>query len=244
MTIKINKTIFITSTVLIFAIIAISALFPEGTRESLTHLQQHVINDAGWFYVLSVALILLFSMFLMFSHYGDIKLGPDHSEPEYSNSSWFAMLFSAGMGIGLMFFGVAEPILHFMNPPDGAPQSIASAKEAMKITFFHWGLHAWSIYAIVALILAYFSFRRGLPLRLSSALYPLIGKRIYGNLGHAVDIFAILATVFGMATSLGYGVKQINAGFSYLFHLPETPLVQITLVLGITCLAGISVATG
>ncbi len=154
------------------------------------------------------------------------------------------MLFSAGMGIGLMFFGVAEPVMHFVAPPVGDPNTIEAAKEAMKLTFFHWGLHAWAVYAIVALILAFFSYRHGLPLTLRSALYPLIGERIYGPIGHAVDIFAIISTILGIATSLGYGVLQINSGFNYLFGLPIGTNIQVILIISITALATISVVTG
>jgi choline/glycine/proline betaine transport protein len=164
--------------------------------------------------------------------------------PDYRNSSWFAMLFSAGMGIGLMFFGVAEPVMHFTSPPVGEGGTVAAAREAMKITFFHWGLHAWAIYAMVALILAYFSFRNGLPQTLRSALYPLIGERIYGPIGHAVDVFAILGTVFGVATSLGYGVLQINSGFHHLFGLPVNTTVQVILITATCALATLSVASG
>ncbi|MCY1493867.1 Glycine betaine transporter [compost metagenome] len=191
-----------------------------------------------------MALILITVVFLAVSRFGDIKLGPDHSQPDYGNGTWFAMLFAAGMGIGLMFFGVAEPLMHYANPPVGDPNTVAAAKEAMKLTFFHWGLHAWSIYAIVALILAYFCFRHDLPLTLRSALYPLIGERIHGPIGHAVDIFAILGTVFGIATSLGYGVLQINGGLNHLFGLPVSVPVQLGLI-ALTCgLATLSAASG
>ncbi|MGZ0787966.1 BCCT family transporter, partial [Pseudomonas saponiphila] len=152
-------------------------------------------------YILSVAFFLIFIIFVMVSRFGDNKLGPDHSVPDYSYKSWIAMLFSAGMGIGLMFFGVAEPVMHYLAPPDATPESLIAAKEAMKITFFHWGLHAWAIYAVVALSLAYFSYRHKLPLLPRSALYPLIGERIYGPIGHTVDTFAVLGTMFGVATS-------------------------------------------
>ncbi len=207
-------------------------------------MQAWIVENVSWFYVLAVALILLSTLFMAASRYGDIKLGPDHSQPDYKSSTWFAMLFSAGMGIGLMFFGVAEPVMHFIAPPVGDPNTVQAAREAMKLTFFHWGLHAWAIYAVVALILAFFSYRHGLPLTLRSALYPLIGKRIYGPIGHAVDIFAIISTVLGIATSLGYGVLQINSGFNYLFGLPVGTNVQVFLIVAITALATLSVATG
>lgn len=174
-------------------------------------IQAWILGNASWFYILTVAIILLAVIFVAVSRYGNIKLGPDHSEPDYRDITWFAMLFSTGMGIGLMFFGVAEPVMHFIDPPVGEGGTALAAREAMKITFFHWGLHAWAIYASVALVLAFFCFRHGLPLTLRSALYPLIGERIYGPIGHAVDIFAIIGTVFGVATSLGLGWRRSTA---------------------------------
>ena len=203
-----------------------------------------IVADFGWFYIAAVAGFLVFVLFLMFSRYGDVKLGPDDSEPDYSYLSWFAMLFSAGMGIGLIFFGVAEPIQHYALPPVGEGRTIESARQAMVLTFFHWGLHAWAIYIVVGLALAYFAFRRGLPLTIRSALFPLIGGRIYGPIGHAVDIFAVLGTMFGVATSLGLGVLQVNAGFSYLFDLPTNTLVQLVLIAAITGMATLSVVMG
>ncbi|RWU19024.1 choline transporter [Pseudomonas alkylphenolica] len=239
-----NPPVFYTSAVLIFLLVLYAVVFQEQAQSQFNHVQQWIFTNASWFYILAVALILISAVFLAISRYGDIKLGPDHSEPEYRSRSWFAMLFSAGMGIGLMFFGVAEPVMHFTSPPVGEAGTVQAAREAMKITFFHWGLHAWAIYAIVGLILAYFSFRKGLPLTLRSALYPLIGERIYGPIGHAVDVFAILGTVFGVATSLGYGVLQINSGFHHLFGVPVNTTVQIILI-AVTCgLATLSVASG
>ena len=237
----INPPVFFTSVAIIAAMVLFSVIVPETAENVFNTVKARVIRDAGWFYVLTVAIIITLVTFLAVSRFGDIKLGKDHSEPDYSYGSWFAMLFSAGMGIGLMFFGVAEPVTHFTAPPMADPGTIAAAKEAMRATFFHWGLHAWSIYAIVGLILAYFSFRHGLPLTLRSALYPLIGKKIYGPLGHAVDIFAVVGTVFGVATSLGFGVEQVNAGLNYLFGLPKNEWVQVGLIVAITGLATISV---
>ena len=221
-----------------------SVAFQEHAQALFGDAQAWIIANVSWLYILAVALILLMVVLLAFSRYGDIKLGPDHSEPDYSALTWFAMLFSAGMGIGLMFFGVAEPVMHFLSPPVGEGGTTLAAREAMKITFFHWGLHAWSIYAIVAMILAYFAYRHGLPLTLRSALYPLIGERIYGPIGHAVDIFAIIGTVLGVATSLGLGVTQINTGLNHLYGLPVTIPVQIGLIVATTLLATISVVTG
>ena len=191
-----------------------------------------------------VALILICVTYLGVSRYGDIKLGPDHAEPDFSFASWFAMLFSAGMGIGLMFFGVTEPVTHFTRPPVGDAGTLDAAREAITLTFFHWGLHAWAIYAIVALILAFFGFRHGLPLTLRSALYPIIGDKIYGPIGDAIDIFAIIGTVFGVATALGLGVLQVSSGLNYLFDTPVSTMTQIVLIIVITALATLSVATG
>lgn len=239
-----NPPVFYGSTFLIACLVIYSTVFKDSAQSVFGATQAWIIENASWVYILSVALILLFVVFLAMSRFGDIKLGPDHSEPEYNNTTWFSMLFCAGMGIGLMFFGVAEPVMHFIDPPVGDPQTVTAAKEAMKLTFFHWGLHAWAIYAIVALILAYFAFRHNLPLTLRSALYPLIGDRIYGPIGHAVDIFAVIGTVLGVATSLGYGVLQINTGLNHLYGLPTTTTVQIGLLIFTMLLATISVVSG
>lgn len=240
----INPPVFFVATALIAIIVLFSIVFQPQAQTLFSAVQKWIVTDASWFYVMTVALILISVVFLAFSRYGDIKLGPEHSQPDYRNASWFAMLFSAGMGIGLMFFGVAEPLMHFASPPVGVGGTVQAAREAMQLTFFHWGLHAWAIYAIVALILAYFCYRHGLPLSLRSALYPLIGERIYGPIGHAVDIFAVIGTVFGIATTLGYGVLQINSGFNHLFGLPISAPIQVGLIAATCALATISVATG
>ncbi|MDX7987276.1 BCCT family transporter [Xenorhabdus sp. 12] len=241
---SINPPVFFFSAFLVIALVTFAGLKPELADRWFKALQQDIFLNASWFYILAVALILLAVTYLGLSRYGNIKLGPDHAEPDFSYFSWFAMLFSAGMGIGLMFFGVAEPVMHYLSPPVGTPESIEAAKQAMKLTFFHWGLHAWAIYAIVALILAFFSYRHGLPLTLRSALYPIIGDKIYGPIGHAVDIFAVIGTVFGVATSLGYGVLQVNAGLNHLFDLPINGAVQVVLIVIITALATLSVVSG
>src|SRR5690606_21218649 len=239
-----NPPVFFGAALLLLALVLLSVVQPEQIQALFARAQTWIVIHLSWVYVLAVALILLAVVFLAMSRYGDIKLGPDHSEPDYSRTTWFAMLFSAGMGIGLMFFGVAEPVMHFLDPPVGEGGTALAAREAMKITFFHWGLHAWAIYAIVALILGYFSFRHGLPLTLRSALYPLIGERIHGPIGHAVDIFAILGTVLGVATSLGMGVTQINTGLNHLFGLTVSVPVQLVLLVITTALATLSVVSG
>jgi choline/glycine/proline betaine transport protein len=242
--IRVNPPVFIASGVLTLVIVAFAILFPAGAAQLFDAVQAWILSSAGWFYVLVVAGFLVFVVGLAMSGFGRIKLGPDHSRPDYSYTSWFAMLFSAGMGIGLMFFGVAEPVMHYVAPPVGDAASAEAARQAMRITFFHWGLHAWAIYAVVALSLAYFAFRHGLPLTIRSALYPLIGDRIYGPIGHTVDTFAVLGTIFGVATSLGFGVIQVNAGLDYLFGVPTGIGVQVALIAGITAVATLSVALG
>jgi choline/glycine/proline betaine transport protein len=182
----------------------------------------------------------------MFSRHGSIRLGPDDEEPEFSLLSWFAMLFSAGMGIGLLFYGVAEPIEIFANPPSSevSPQSAEAAAQALRYTFFHWGLHGWAIYILVGLSLAYFSYRHKLPLSLRSALYPILGEKIYGFWGDVVEVFAVIGTLFGVATSLGFGVMQVNSGLAHLNIFEYNTTNQIFLIIGITLVATISVVSG
>ena len=242
--IKVNPPVFFVSAGLILAFALFGAFLPQQAGLVFNQVQAMIVRDFGWLYIASVAGFLVFVIYLMLSRHGDVKLGPDESEPDYSYVSWFAMLFSAGMGIGLVFFGVAEPIQHYASPPVGEGGTAEAARQAMTLTFFHWGLHAWAIYIVVGLSLAYFSFRRGLPLTIRSALYPLIGQRIFGPIGHAIDIFAVLGTMFGVATSLGLGVLQVNAGFSYLFGAPVNTSVQLMLIASITLLATLSVFLG
>lgn len=243
--VRINPGVFFSAAGIIALTVGLTACFPSDAQAIFGVIQAWIIRNASWFYILTVALILILTVYCMISRFGDIKLGLDHSEPEYSNATWFAMLFCAGMGIGLMFFGVAEPLMHTIDPPRGTADTIAAAREAMRITFFHWGLHAWAIYAMVALILAFFAFRHGLPLSLRSALYPLIGERIYGPIGNAVDTFAVIGTVFGIATSLGFGVLQMNSGLHHLLpQIPVSTLVQVLLILVTTTLATASAASG
>jgi choline/glycine/proline betaine transport protein len=241
---KLNSAVFYPASLLVISLLLFTLVFPQVSASFFASLQSSIVENFSWFYVFTVAVILVFTLYLGFSRFSDVKLGPDHATPDYSYVSWLSMLFAAGMGIGLMFYGVAEPLMHFLVPPTADPGTVAAAKEAMKTTFFHWGLHAWAIYAIVALTLAYFSFRHDLPLTLRSALYPLIGDKIYGWRGDLVDIFAVTGTLFGVATSLGLGVLQISAGLNYLFEFPTTTIAQVGLIIGITCIAIISVASG
>jgi choline/glycine/proline betaine transport protein len=241
---KFEPAVFIPAAVLIFAGVGYAVLAGDQAETLFVHLRMMITEKAGWVYSVGVGVFLVASVFVALSDWGQIKLGPDDSEPEYGFLGWFAMLFSAGMGIGLMFFAVAEPLTHYIAAPLGDPETVEAAEQAMVLTFFHWGIHAWAVYAIVGLSLAYFAFRHNLPLTIRSALYPLIGDRIYGPIGHAVDVVAILGTLFGVATSLGYGVNQINAGLNTLFDVPISPVVQVVLIGLITALATTSVLAG
>jgi choline/glycine/proline betaine transport protein len=241
---KINPYVFFPSAGLILLFVILGVSFPRRAEAAFSTVQTFIVDNFGWFYILSVAIFLGFTIWLAFSRYANIKLGPDDAEPDYSFGTWLAMLFSAGMGIGLIFFSVAEPMLHFIDPRSGEPQSIDAARRALNLTFFHWGLHAWAIYVVVGLSLAYVAHRHRLPLTIRSALYPLFGERIYGAIGNAVDTFAVFGTLFGLATSLGFGAMQINAGLAHLGILPASTLNQLILIGVITGLATASAVSG
>ena len=183
-------------------------------------------------------------MWLLFSRHASLRLGADDERPRFSTLSWFAMLFSAGMGIGLVFYGVAEPIFHLQNPPTGEGGTSAAAVEAMNTTFFHWGLHPWAVYIVLGLALGYFCFRHDLPLRPASAFYPLIGDRIYGLVGNTIDVLAVFGTLFGLATSLGLGATQISAGLARVFGVPDTATTQVLVIAAVTTVAVGSVMLG
>ncbi|MPW27081.1 BCCT family transporter [Alkalibaculum sp. M08DMB] len=208
-------------------------------------LLDKIIDQFGWFYLITALVILLFAVFLAFSKFGRIRLGKDNERPEYSTFTWFSMLFSAGMGIGLVFWGVAEPIFHYAQPPIGiSPESTESTIMAMRYSFFHWGFHPWAMYAIVGMSLAYVTFRQNRPCTISSTLYPLIGEKANGSFGKFVDIMAILVTIFGVATSLGMGALQVNGGLSYLFKIPNNTMSQIIIIVLITLLFILSATSG
>lgn len=241
---NVNPNVFLSTVAIIVIFLAVVVLAPNSFELITQQLNQWVTDSFSWFYVLSVAIFLILLIYIALSDMGKIKLGPDHSQPAYSNASWFAMLFTAGMGIGLMFFGVAEPVMHYVSPPTGEAETIQSAQQAMRVTFFHWGLHAWAIYTVVGLSLAYFAYRHNLPLKIRSSLYPIIGKKIYGPLGDAVDTFATIGTVFGVATTLGFGVTQINAGLNYLFGIEQSATTQVILIVVVSAMASMSVFLG
>ncbi|OXI18112.1 BCCT family transporter [Burkholderia sp. AU15512] len=227
------------------ALLVVCALHPSEAGALFSAGQQWVIAHFDWFYVLAITGFLVFLVLIAASDFGNIRLGPDDAEPEFSFVSWTAMLFAAGMGIGLMYFGVGEPMQHFLKPPTVDPGTPAAAREAMLMTFFHWGFHAWAIYGLMGLVLAYFGFRYNLPLTLRSGLYPVLRERINGWIGHTVDAFALVGTVAGIATTLGYGVMQISAGLHTVVGWDTSGnTFRIGLVVLVVMLAGASAASG
>lgn len=241
---QVNGPVFFTSSILVILAIVLTLVFKDTAETYFDNVQRIVSEYGGWFYVLCVNVFLIFMIFIAFSKFGTIRLGGKKAEPEFKTLSWFAMLFSAGMGIGLLFFSVAEPITHFTIPPMAEGLSLDAAKEAMNFTFLHWGLHAWAIYALVGLSLAYFTYSRGLPLTIRSVFYPFLGDKIYGIIGDIIDIFAVIATLFGLATSLGLGVQQVAAGLSHVFGISAGITTQVLLIAGITGVATLSVILG
>ena len=237
--------VFPVSAGLTLAFVVFSAVFTQTAGRVFVPLQAFITARFGWLLIGGVAALLVFSIYLALGPYAKIKLGPDDSEPDYSTLSWFAMLFSAGMGIGLLYYGVAEPLTHYLAPPRGvAAETQEAAQQAINITFHHYGVSPWAVYAVLGLGLAYFGFRRDLPLTMRSLFQPLLGDRIHGGLGHTIDVLAVLGTVFGVATSLGFGVMQINAGMATVFGWDISTRNQMILIVVITLAATASVAAG
>ncbi|WP_019673107.1 BCCT family transporter [Psychrobacter lutiphocae] len=234
---RVNRPVFIASVVLIVGFIIFGALFQEIANTVFTEAQSLITHRFGWLFIVVMNAAVFICLYLIFSRYGDIRLGHQTETPEYNLLSWIGMLFSAGIGIGIMYWGTAEPVYHFMAPPMGDKETVEAAKQAMNISFLHYGIHAWAMYAFVALALAYFHFRRGLPLAIRSALYPILGKKINGGWGHTVDVLAVFGTMFGVVTTLGLGVLQINSGLEGLFGLANNISVQVVLIAFITLLA-------
>ncbi len=240
----VHPQVFFTSAGIIIGFVLLAVFFHKSMGDFFGVLLTTFSTNAGWFFVWTMNIILAFTLYLMFSRYGDIRLGGEDAEPDFSTLSWFAMLFSAGMGIGLLFYGVAEPMYHFGSSPFPTANSTEAARTAMAITFLHWGFHPWAVYSIVGLSLAFFSFNKGLPLSIRAVFYPLLGERIHGFWGNTIDILATVATLFGVATSLGLGVQQVNAGLSHLFGWEQSAMVQLGLIAGITSIATMSVVKG
>ncbi|UNL85971.1 glycine betaine uptake BCCT transporter [Priestia koreensis] len=223
---------------------------PEATLGSASlgsvtnAIQTFIVDKFGWYYLLAGSIFVIFVLFLIFSRYGSIRLGKDDERPEYSYISWFAMLFSAGMGIGLVFWGASEPISHFHVPPAGDGGTADAARTAMRYSFFHWGLHPWAIYSVLALALAYFQFRKGAPLLISNILRPLLGDRVDGGLGTFINFIAVFATIFGVATSLGLGAIQISGGLSYISPITNNFTTQLIIIIVVTLLFLLSAKSG
>ena len=227
---------------MIVAVVIFTVLNVDLANSVYGAIKDWITASLSWYYISVVSIILIFVFYLMFSKYGDIKLGREDEQPEFSTFSWFCMLFSAGLGLGLLYWSVAEPIYHFQENPfiemaGIEPLTEEAAQVAIRLTLFHWGLHGWAVYVLVGLTLAYFTYRKGLPLAMRSGLYPLIGEKIYGPYGHAADLLAVFGTVFGLATSLGLGATAVNAGFDRLFGFELSVTNQLVLI-GVISVAG------
>ena len=253
----VHNPVFLVSGLSIVAFVFYALALPEQAGTLFGWLRPWLTSTFDWFFMTAANIFVLFCLFLIVSPWGKVRLGGKDATPDYTYVGWFAMLFAAGMGIGLMFFGVLEPVYHMaISSPLGTPspfdadgnliaENVARAREmGLAATIYHWGLHPWAIYAVVALALALFSFNKGLPLTIRSAFYPIFGERIWGWTGHVIDILAVFATLFGLATSLGFGAQQANAGLHHVFGVPISTTVQIVLITVITGIALFSVLRG
>ena len=240
----IQPWVFFGAAGIILAGVLFTLLMGDVAQHVFADVQGWISKFAGWFFVLVMNAALVFCVGIMISRYGRLRIGGSDAEPEFNLFSWFAMLFSAGMGIGILFYGVAEPMFHLSSNPLTGTNSPESAVAAMNLTFLHWGFHPWGVYALVGLGLAFFGFSEGLPLSIRNIFYPLLGNKIYGWIGNTIDILATVACLYGVATSLGLGVQQVNAGLSHLFGIPQNTTVQVLLIAGITGIATWSVLRG
>ena len=243
-----HNPVFLLSAMAVLIFVVGSLMFPESAKESFDGAKGWSIDNFDWLFLVAGNIFVVFCIALIFLPVGRIRLGGVDARPEFSNLSWFAMLFAAGMGIGLMFWSVAEPVAYYtdwwgtpLGVEKGTPEA---AKAAIGATMFHWGLHPWAIYAVVALSLAFFTYNKGLPLTIRSAFFPFIKDRSWGWFGHVVDIVAVMATIFGLATSLGFGAKQAAGGLNYLFDIPNTINTQIAIIVSVTSIAIVSVMRG
>ncbi|MFC4765848.1 glycine betaine uptake BCCT transporter [Effusibacillus consociatus] len=239
-----SRIVFRVSLLLTSIFILLGIFFNESLSAISSTFLKTTIDQFGWFYLIAAMLFLCFSVYLCFSRFGNIRLGDDTDRPSFGTGSWLAMLFGAGMGIGIVFWGVAEPVYHYVSPPYGTGSTAESASLSMQYTFFHWGLHPWAIYTVIGLSLAFFQFKKKLPALVSSAFYPLLGNRIHGPIGKTIDILAVFATVFGIATSLGLGAMQVAGGMNSLFATPNSTTVQILVIAVAAVLYMISISTG
>jgi choline/glycine/proline betaine transport protein len=239
-----TKPVFRASAALALAFVVAGVLAPRAIGAGAAWALAAIATAFGWLYVLTVATLLGVAVWLALGPHAQVRLGPDDARPEFSTATWLAMLFSAGMGIGLVFFAVAEPLIHYDAPPRATPRSVEAARDAMLITWMHWGLHAWAVYAVMGLALAIACFHRGLPLAIRSTVEPWLGRRTWGPWGDAIDVFATLGTLFGLATSLGLGAMQINAGLARVLGVPVGVLPQLVIVAVVTVAATLSVLSG
>ncbi|MBW0761095.1 MULTISPECIES: BCCT family transporter [Mammaliicoccus] len=230
------SNVFTFSAIVVGIIVALGAIFPTQFGGITADISAWISKYFGWYYMIITILMVFFCVFIIFSPIGKLKLGKPQDKPEFNTISWFAMLFSAGMGIGLVFYGAAEPMSHFISPPTASPESKAAMTESMRSTFLHWGFHAWAIYGVVALALAYAQFRKGEPGLLSKTLRPLLGDKVDGPIGTFIDVLSVFATVVGVAVSLGMGALQINGGLEYLFGVPNNIVVQGIIIVIVTVL--------
>ncbi|MCC5889352.1 MAG: BCCT family transporter [Alkalibacterium sp.] len=244
----IHPEVTITSSIILVLFIAVTLIFPTQAQTFFDNTLDIISNTTGWLMIFAANIFIIAALYFAFGRYGSIVIGGKKAKPEFSRFAWFSMLLSAGMGIGLLFWSVAEPIMHLGEPSpmfgNIDPNSPGAAQAAMASTFFHWGIHPWAIYAIVGLGLAFFSYNKGLPLTIRSLFYPLIGNKIYGFWGNIIDILSVLATLMGLATSLGLGVSQVNAGLNHLFGIGINTTTQVILIAVITGFATISVVMG
>ena len=243
---KTDPGIFLVTVGTIVAFVVITILFGDWVGEVFGVASSWIMTNLGWFYIFGVTAFLFFLIWVAMSRFGHVRLGADGEEPEHSTLAWFGMLFAAGIGTILMFWGVAEPISHFANPPRGGMEagSTEAATEAMAFTLYHFGLHTWTIFALPSLAFAYFIYKRKMPPRVSSIFSPLLGDKVFGPLGKTIDVVAVIGTVFGVATSVGLGTLQINAGLNELFGIAVSPYVQMLIIAIVTTIACISVALG
>jgi len=242
----IHNPVFAISASLVVVFVLGTLLFLDQAAGAFTNMRVWITSTFDWFFIISANIVVLFCLGIAVSPLGRVRLGGPDAAPRYGYPGWLAMLFAAGVGIGLMFFGVLEPVTHTLNPPIGIDPSDTAAARAvgMSAAINHWGLHAWAIYAVVGLSLAFFCFNRGMPLTLRSAFFPLIGNRVWGPFGHFIDVTAVLATLFGLAVSLGYGAEQIAGGLNYLFGIPIGNLTKVLLIIAIISIALVSVVAG
>jgi choline/glycine/proline betaine transport protein len=236
--------VFIPAAAFIILFVLLGTLYSSTTYDIFSNIQDLITTYLGWGYIALTLTLLIVCLFFAFSRWGRFKIGAENDKPEHSRIAWLSMLFSAGMGTGLVFWSVAEPLTHFSNPPPELPISLSDRDRALVYTFFHWGFHPWAIYSIFALGISYFHFRKGLPLAPRSLLSPLLGENIHGFLGKSFDVICTVGTLFGVATSLGLGAMQINSGLSAFSDLGQSVQIQIGIIAGITLVATISVLSG